>query len=250
MKLPYSILVAGLIFLNSHAHAQDQKKLDFNVRAGFSIGGASPVGFPESIRKIRKYNPGLLLSLEAGAEYHFSKPWALASAVRFEQKGMTTEAQVKGYYTTFNAGDRSGDQSVTGYYTGNVETTVRNSYITVPVHLIYKFNSPLSVRMGGFASWILEKNFDGFARDGYIRDKTPVGEKEEISEAAYDFSDKVRNLNAGIELGAGYKIRPHLTASVNFSWGLTPLMKSDFQSIDFKMYNLFANLGLVYHFQR
>jgi hypothetical protein len=247
MKQFNLLLILCLMLLNSYAQAQE-KKTHFNVRAGFSIGGASPIGFPESIRKIDKFNPGLLLSLEAGAAYNISKQWAIASALRFEQKGMTTEARVKGYYTTFNAGSRSGAESITGFYTGNVETAVKNSYMTVPVHLVRNFNSPFSIKAGGFVSLLLEKKFTGSARDGYLRDQTPVGEKEEIKEAAYDFSDQIRKINAGIELGADYRIHSHLTASLHFNWGLIPVMKKDFQSIDFKLYNLFANLGVAYRF--
>ena len=243
MKQLYLILLLGFACVPAYAQ---QKIIDFNVRAGFSIGGASPIGFPQSIRKIEKFNPGLLLSLEAGAAYHFSNQWAIAPALRFEQKGMTTNARVKGYYTTFNAGDRSGAESITGYYTGSVETAVKNSYMTVPLHVVYSFNSPLSLKAGGFASLLIEKKFNGTARDGYLRDQTPVGEKEEIDEAAYDFSDQIRPFNAGIEIGADYKIRSHFKLSLHFNWALTPLMKSDFKSVDFKLYNLFANLGFAY----
>ena len=247
MKKISLLLLFTTVFFSSLAIAQG-KKTEFNIRAGFSIGGASPIGFPVSIRKIDKFNPGLQLSLEAAVLYRLKKQWAISSGLRFEQKGMTTEATVKGYYTTFNAGSRSGSESITGYYTGNVETAVKNSYMTLPVHLVYSFNSPFSVRAGGFVSLLLEKKFTGYARDGYIRNQTPVGEKEEIKEAGYDFSDQVRSINAGVEFGADYRINSHLSASLLFNWGITPLMKKDFQSIDFKMYNLFANLGVAYKF--
>lgn len=247
MKHIYILVTFLLVLLSSLTFAQG-KKTEFGIRAGFSIGGAAPLDFPVSIRKIDKYNPGLLLSLEAGATYHLKNQWAIASAIRFEQKGMTTEATVKGYYTTFNAGSRSGSESITGYYTGNVETSVKNSYMTIPVHMVYRFNSPLSVRAGGFVSLLIEKKFTGYARDGYIRNQTPVGEKEEIKEAAYDFSDQIRQINAGVELGADYHFNSHLAGSLRLNWGITPLMKKDFQSIDFKLYNIFANLGVAYRF--
>lgn len=245
MKKWHLLLILGL--WNSVVHAQN-KKVAFNVRTGFAIGGASPIGFPESIRKIEKFNPGLLLSLEGGVAYNFSDQWAMASAVRFEQKGMTTESVVKNYFTVFNAGDHSGGESITGYYTGKVETSVKNTYLTIPLHMIRVWHSRISVKAGGFVSLLIEKRFTGSAHDGYLRNLTPVGEKEQIVEAAYDFSEQLRPLNTGVEAGADYRIGSNLAVSVNVSWGLTPLMKKDQQSIDFKLYNIFLNPGLTYRF--
>lgn len=221
MKQINILFTFSLILFSSLALAQE-KKTDFSVRAGFCIGGASPIGFPVSIRKIDKFNPGLLLSLEAGTTHHFTNQWAIASAIRFEQKGMTTVARVKGYYTTFNAGNRSGTESITGYYTGSVETSAKNSYMTLPVHLVYSLNSPFSLSAGGFISLLLEKKFTGYAKNGYIRNQTPVGEKEEIKEAAYDFSDQLRPVNAGVELGIGYKINPPFGSIPAYELGSHP----------------------------
>lgn len=244
----YIVSFFALFLLVSTAKAQ-QKKVDFNVRTGVSIGAATPLGIPSSIRKIEGFNPGLLLSLEGGVIYHIKEKWGLATAIRFEQKGMTTNAQVKEYYTTFNAGSQSGSESITGYYTGDVKTKVKNSYLTLPIHVVYSLNSPLSLKAGGFVSLALEKSFTGSASNGYLRNGTPVGEKEEINEADYDFSDQVRPINAGVEFGVDYRISSHLSASALVNWGLIPLMESDFKSIDFKMYNFFGNVGISYRFK-
>lgn len=110
--------------------AQNGKKTAFYARAGLSIGAATPVGIPASIRKIEAYKPGFQPNAEAGFTYRFARKFGLATALRFERKGMATQARVKGYFTTFNEDSGGKSESVTGYFTGEVETKVRNSYLT------------------------------------------------------------------------------------------------------------------------
>ena len=79
MKFSYIIFNRGFFTLASDLYAQE-RETDFNIRAGFSIGVASPIGFPEPIRKIQTFNPGLQLSVEAGMTYHITKQWGIGSA--------------------------------------------------------------------------------------------------------------------------------------------------------------------------
>ncbi|WP_176885062.1 porin family protein [Dyadobacter soli] len=228
--------------------AQNGKKVSFTVRAGLSIGAATPVGIPASIRKIESYNPGFQPGIEAGLDYRFSPNFGLATAIRFEQKGMTTDARVKAYYTTFNEAGSDGHQSVTGYFTGRVKTEIKNSYLTLPLHLTYHPKSDFTFKAGGFVSLLLDNRFAGDARDGYIRNQTPTGEREDIDAASYDFSENVRRINAGVEIGADYRINSGLFVSANLNYALTPLMEPGFRSIDFGMHNIYLNLGIGYRF--
>lgn len=243
--------LALLIFLLAfvlETTAQNGKKVSFNVRTGFSIGAATPLGIPASIRKIESYNPGFQPNVEAAMGYRFSPNFGLAAALRFEQKGMTTDARVKAYYTTFNEAGSNGHESITGYFTGLVKTKVRNSYLTLPLHLTYHPKSDFTLKAGGFVSLLLDNRFAGDARDGYIRNQTPVGEREDIAAASYDFSENVRRINAGVEIGADYRINSGIFASANLNYALTPLMEPGFRSIDFGMYNIYLNLGIGYRF--
>ena len=164
------------------------------------------------------------------------------------KKAWQTDARVKAYYTTFNEESSSGTESVTGYFTGRVKTKVKNNYLTLPVHLTYHNNSSFTLKAGGFVSLLLDNRFSGDARDGYIRDQTPVGEREDIDAASYDFSESVRRINAGVEIGSDYRLSSSFFASANLNYALTPLMKPGFRSIDFGMYNIYLNLGIGYRF--
>lgn len=237
-----------LLALALETKAQSGQKISFYARAGTSVGAAAPLGIPASIRKVESYNPGFQPALEAGLGYRFAPKLGLAAALRFEQKGMRTDARVKGYYTTINEAGSNGIEAVTGYFTGRVRTKIRNRYLTLPLHLTYHSNNDFTLKAGGFVSLLLNSRFTGDARDGYIRNETPVGERENIDAAGYDFSGNVRRVNAGIEIGADYRLSSLLFVSANLNYALTPLMEPGFRSIDFGMHNIYINLGIGYRF--
>ena len=75
MKKQLIISVLGLLFLttNSLLAQKDQNAgiinsylvgLEYEVKAGLSIGGTSPLPLPKEIRSIDSYNPGLQIAIE------------------------------------------------------------------------------------------------------------------------------------------------------------------------------------------
>lgn len=225
------------------------KNIDFQVRAHFSIGGSSPLGLPEEIRSINSYNPGLQLGLEANATKWLTddKQWGIRAGLRFETKGMKTKADVKNYKTEIIQG---GDK-VAGYYTGAVQTTVKNTYLTVPVSAIYKINESWNVYGGLYFSALIDKTFDGYVSDGYLREGTPTGEKINFtgdSQAAYDFSDEVRKFQWGTQVGAEWKMNKHFFLLGELSYGFNGVLNKDFDAISFSMHNIYLNLGFGYQF--
>ena len=84
---------------------------------------------------------------------------------------------------------------------------------------------------------------------GYLRVGDPTGEKVEISKenpATYNFADDMRRVLWGVELGADWKITRRFTAFANLDWGMNSVFKSDFKTIDFPMYPLYATFGIAY----
>lgn len=241
-------LLLFLLAIAFETTAQNGKKISFNARAGFSIGAVTPVRIPASIRKIESYGPGFQPSVEAGLDYRFTQKLGVAAALRFEQKGMTTEARVKAYYTTFNESGNEGNQLVTGYFTGRVTTKIKNSYLTLPLHLTYHPDNDFTLKAGAFVSVLLNGRFAGHARDGYIRHETPLGERENIDAASYDFAWNVRRFNAGVEIGTDYRFSRHFFTFANLNYALSPLMDPEFHSIAFGMHNIYLNLGIGYRF--
>lgn len=71
---------------------------EYALKAGFSIGGTSPLPLPQEIRTINGYTPGgVAISIEGNTTKWFDpkKTWGITFGVRLESKKMTTDAGVK-----------------------------------------------------------------------------------------------------------------------------------------------------------
>ena len=158
--------------------------LGWHIRlsAGYNLGGTAPLPLPREIRGIESYNPGLNLAIEGTVEKMFSKgDWGLRWGIRLESKGMTTKADTKNYH--MEAWNTDGSGQVVGAFTGKVKTSVKNTYVTLPVLAVYRINERWNVSAGAYASYLLDGEFTGEAYDGYIRDQNPTGEKAEVRSA-------------------------------------------------------------------
>ena len=65
----------------------------YGIKAGFSIGGTSPLPLPKEIRKIDSYAPGIAISIEGNATKWFDPKWGMTVGVRLENKNMCTEVR-------------------------------------------------------------------------------------------------------------------------------------------------------------
>lgn len=226
------------------------KNMDYQVRAQFSIGGTTPLGIPREIRKIESYNPTLQLGLEANATKWITEDhkWGVRLGVRFEGKGMSTKAQVQAYKTEV-IGD--GGERVMGYFTGHVKTTVKNTYITFPISAVYQINQKWNVYGGAYFSGLIDKKFDGYVSDGYLRQNTPTGEKmvfEGDNTAPYDFSKEINRFQWGTQVGGEWKMNNHFKLFADMTYGFNGVLDKDFEAISFSMHNIYLNLGFGYKF--
>jgi opacity protein-like surface antigen len=259
MKRILIALLASIITLTANATDANKNISDtdknlimaalkgWNVRlsAGYNLGGTAPLPLPVEIRGIEGFNPGLNLSLEGSAEKMFGKgDWGLRFGIELETKGMTTNADTKNYYMEV----ANGDGIVSGYWTGKVETKVKNTYLSIPVLAVYKINERWNVSAGAYAAFLLDGEFTGSAYDGYLRDGDPTGEKVELESAAYDFSSDICKFQYGVQAGAEYKIYKHLAVFADLKWGLNGIFPSDYSSVTFALYPIYGTLGFTYLF--
>ena len=142
----------------------------------------------------------------------------------------------------------TGDGIVSGYWTGKVETRVKNSYLTIPVVALYQINERWNISAGAYASYLLDGEFSGAAYDGYLREGDPTGEKTELGNAAYDFSNDICKFQYGVQAGAEYKIYKHLAIFADLKWGLNGIFPSDYSSVTFALYPIYGTLGFTYIF--
>lgn len=216
------------------------------VGAAVGIGGTSPLPLPAEIRSIKSYKPTLNLSIEGAAHKKITDRWGLMFGVRFERKGMETDARVKNYH--MEAVNVEGTGTVEGAWTGHVRTSVSNNYFTFPILATYSFNERWQLQAGPYLSWMINGAFTGEAYDGYIRDQNPTGPKTEVTRATYNFSDDLRRFHWGIQLGGEFKAYKHLSVSANLLWGLNGIFPSDFDSVTFALYPIYGTLGFNYLF--
>ena len=165
---------------------------EYGIKAGFSIGGTSPLPLPKEIRKIDSYAPGIAISIEGNATKWFDPKWGMTVGVRLENKNMTTEATVKNYSMEILG---QGGERISGVWTGGVKTKVHTAGLTIPLMATYKLSSRWNVKAGPYFSYILSREFSGHVYEGYLREDDPTGPKVEFTDdkiATYDFSDDLR----------------------------------------------------------
>ena len=218
----------------------------FRFAAGYNIGGTAPLPLPNTIREINSWRPGAHFSLEADMQRQFGKSnWGMAIGMRLESKGMRTEARVKGYYTEV-IGEESGEMK--GYWTGPVKTKHSLNALTFPILLTFDITPRWQLAFGPYVSWIINSDFSGSVYDGYIRDTDPTGERAEVTNATYDFSDNLRHFGWGAQLGVNFRAYKHFQVGADIQWGLNDIFKDDFTAVTFDMYPIYGNFHFAYLF--
>ena len=224
--------------------------LEYEVKAGFSIGGTTPLPLPVEIRDLSSYNPTLQVALEGNVTkwLDLEKKWGMKVGVRLESKGMKTDARVKDYNMEI-IGD--GGEIVKGHWTGQVKTKVKNTYLTFPVLATHQFNRRFSMNLGPYFAYMMEGDFSGSVYDGYLREGDPTGNKvifEDGKSAPYDFSNNLRRFSWGAQLGAEWRAFKHLNVYADLTWGLNDIFQKNFDTVTFAMYPIYLNVGFGYAF--
>lgn len=223
--------------------------LEYEIKAGFNIGGASPLPIPSEIREINSYRPDLALSLGANVTKWLNEKhtFGLVVGLMLETKAMKTDATVKNYGMAII---QDGEE-MSGRWTGNVKTKFRTSYITLPIMAAYKISSRWKVKGGPYFAFAFERDFSGHVYDGYLREGDPTGSKVEFTDgniATYDFSHDLKRFQWGLTFGGEWKAFKHLSVYADLNWGLNDIFKSSFKTITFNMYPIYLNMGFAYNF--
>ncbi len=216
------------------------KRFNPFVQVGYNIGGLSPVPLPNTIRKIESYSPGFSPSLGLGVIYRVHNEWSLQAAIRLDWKSMTIQDSVQYFHTLIsqNGAEFEGD------FTGTNNTKSKNLYLTLPVSVIYSKRDNWRYNLGLFVGHLIRPSFTGTVSNGYIRKGNSLGEKVQIDIATFNFNNRERTFDMGIQGGVEKKILKRFYATGNLQWGLRPVFPPSFKGIGFKMYNVFFTLGV------
>lgn len=252
MKKIFVICLMLAAFVSVNAQSSTKASEDFSsshhldFRLGYNIGGTMPLGMPASIRSLNSYSPQFNIQMGADYERHLNDKWGFTVGVRLEHKGMETDANTKGYHMTM----KQGEDEIEGLFYGNVMTKASTWSIDVPIQANYWFNDNFKLRFGPFVGYNLDKNFSGYAYDGYLRKDTPTGERIELGSTAeergeYDFNDNLRTMQWGLAVGADYYIWNGWGIYGELQWGLSNAFKSSFKTIEQAMYPIYFTIGIV-----
>ena len=252
----YILLISAFALTSLAAQAQQETTkgliwaksngVEYNIRAGFNVGGTAPLPFPVEIRSIKSFTPTLAVAIEGTVTKWVSERWGIESGLRLENKGMKTNARVKDYSLELTG--RNGNMK--GRWTGMVRTKVNSTYLTLPVLAKYNLTPRWKLQAGAFFSYMSDGDFHGTAYNGYLRDIDPTGTKVEVGEegATYDFSDDLSRFQWGAQLGSEWKAFKHLSVNANLAWGFKDIFKKNFDTITFSLYPIYLNIGFGYAF--
>lgn len=218
------------------------------LRAGLIVGGTTPLPLPAEIRSINTYSrEGGGFSLGADAYKYFNRRWGMAAGLHLFTQGMGTGADVKDY----NMAIVMGDDKVEGRFTGTDVTETRMIGFTLPVMATWRAGARWNLNLGPYFSYWFYRDFEGEVYDGYLREGSPVGQKITISRenpATYSFNDDMRRVSWGIELGVDFRVVRHMNVFGILDWGLSDVFHSNFKTVDFPMYPLYATVGVAYYY--
>ena len=246
VRMNKKISVIALVVFMLVSHIMSARNWQHDLRIGYSIGGIAPVGLPASIRGVNSYSimPDFGIGVETKRLY--SDHWGIITGLRFENKAMKVDARVKNYHMKMV----QGTETLEGMFTGDDETKVNMWMFTIPVQALYRIGK-VDLKAGPYLSWVVGRQFKGYAHDGYIRVGNPTGAKVEIgsepdNRGTYDFSDNLRQLQWGAIVGADWKFSKRVGAYADLTWGLNGVFHKNFTVIDQTMYPIYGTLGLVY----
>lgn len=240
-------LILSVITLRLSAQKNEQKTFDLNFRLGVNLGAVAPIPLPEEVRKINSYNPKFNPQMGFNLVYNLNGRWGIGTGATFDWKGMRVRDEVKYMYTTVTEKD---GKALTGYFVGKNMTNISMTHLTVPIYGRYRFNDKWNIRLGVYASRVLSNTFDGNVTDGYMRVETPTGQKQEIDEATFDFSDDARDYDFGLLGGGEFRLTDRVGIYGDFTYGLVPYFYSGSNPIKFKMRNIYGTLGITYRLNK
>lgn len=221
--------------------------VELKARVGYSIGGTAPLSMPATIRSIEAFHltPNFLAGVDASSTPGSNWGWQVGLFI--ENKGMDGEVKTKAYRMKVHMDE----SEMEGYYTGRVRQKVTEWMFTLPVQATYLLSEQVKLKAGPYVSLLFNKDFSGYASDGYLRKDDPTGPKvvmgsKEGEWATYDFSDDMRPLQAGIAAGLEWQMQQRLGLSFDLSWGLTGIHKSDFKTVEQTLYPIYGTIALTY----
>jgi hypothetical protein len=240
LKIIKVLIILIILAKVSFAEEKQRRFWDFFAKIGINLGGTMPRPMPNSISKIESYAPSFVPAIEAEVLRWLNEKVGISTGLRFENKGMKSTAAVKEY--SMNLGS-----NLHGKFRGTVDTEMNFNYLGLPILAHYVFTENFSVYAGAYYAYLLSGEFKGAATKGRMNI-----EKEgfmEVEEEPYDFSNELRNHDAGLSIGLNFlPYNEHILLSFDFNYGLVSVFPSNFTGITDDMQNVYGKFSIGYLF--
>lgn len=242
----------------------DMKHWNFDVRAGYSIGGTLPLGFPPEMRYINSFAPKFNYRFGVDVEYRFNPKWGLDAGIYFERKGFNADIALR----QFNVIMSQGGNDITGPYTGNVVINITQTGFTVPIQAAWYIRKNVKLKFGGYFSYITDRNFHGYAyglptpsgyttaylRRGEIRGDLIYIGNDETTRGYFSgalFDGFMRRVQGGVTIGCDYYFLRHWGVFLDAGFGVNSAFNSDPSNpVTMALHPLYATVGIVFKIGR
>lgn len=222
-----------------------------SCKVGLNVGATAPLGIPYGVDVV-SYAPNFAPIIALERNFNIANWFYFNLGIQFEYKGMRTRAAVNDYYTEVAIPDGDNITKFAGSFTGDNVTAMNCSYATLPLRLGFRITKSYSLKVGGYISWALSRQFSGSVENGYVWTKIEEGsttsDKIEVERADFDFSKHLKKWDAGLELLGTHRITEHFFVDAGVSMGLPSTFPSDFTGVSFSMHHIYLALGVGYSF--
>lgn len=244
----FAFIFLTLFFTVAVASAQNKLSGNrcFDFRIGYNIGATAPLGMPAEVRSLNSYSLQRNIQMGFDYEYLFTDHWGITSGLHLDKKAMKTDAQTKGYRMAMV----QGGETIEGLFTGGVVTKATTWSLSIPVQATYWVKPIWKLRFGPYISSNIDKHFNGYVYNGYLRKDNPTGERIEIGTTAdergvYDFKDNMRRYQWGLDLGTDIYLYDGWGVYSDLQLGMCGAFKSSFKTISQTMYPIYFTIGVV-----
>ncbi|MCG8412240.1 MAG: outer membrane beta-barrel protein [Bacteroidales bacterium] len=230
--------VSVLLFVSVVSFSQNPR---FNLYPNLAVGVGGTIPFPVSdIPNGAEGRFKLSPNVGIGARYELNERWRFVFEINYHSVTFLAKANVVSqpfYY----------DDGTPQYFTGKTKTYVELKMIEFPFLLFYKLKQKQWLSFGLYYSDILKGRFETegingiYSTDKEITDNAILPGPELI--LPYNFNSSIDKYDFGILIGYCYDINSRLSLWSKLSVGFKSVFEREFESINYKMYQVRFNLG-------
>lgn len=232
-----------LIPLLLFANIMQGQGLKYGIKGGFNLG--TPYGKPEDGAT---GSPGLGPAAGFYVIHKLSMKWSVQAEFLFSKKSST--------FTTPVSGDTIWEDTETNpghtyywptIYRGLVEGEFDNSYLDIPLFLLFDLNQTWDL-MGGLQFSYLLKGGNSGTADIEVGD--PESPFTHVEDEPFDQSDELNQWDYGIIIGSKYQINNRFNLAASLSVGIISIYNKNYKYLDKAYRNIYLQISMGFDLEK